>query len=76
MAGVPKVLVVDDAPDIVRLTRDFLEHAGFVVVIARDGHDAIADASDAQDARMARFSARVSLGWETTSRGCSNVVPG
>ncbi len=41
MAGVPKVLVVDDAPDIVRLTRDFLEHAGFAVVVARDGDDAI-----------------------------------
>jgi DNA-binding response OmpR family regulator len=42
MAGVPKVLVVDDAPDIVRLTRDFLEHAGFGVVTARDGIEAIA----------------------------------
>jgi two-component system, OmpR family, alkaline phosphatase synthesis response regulator PhoP len=42
MAGVPKVLVVDDAPDIVRLTRDFLEHAGFAVVSARDGNDAVA----------------------------------
>jgi DNA-binding response OmpR family regulator len=41
MAGVPKVLVVDDAPDIVRLTRDFLEHAGFGVVVARDGNEAI-----------------------------------
>ena len=41
MAGVPKVLVVDDAPDIVRLTRDYLEHAGFAVVVARDGNEAI-----------------------------------
>ena len=41
MAGVPKVLVVDDAPDIVRLTRDFLEHAGFAVAVARDGNEAI-----------------------------------
>jgi len=41
MAGVPKVLVVDDAPDIVRLTRDFLEHAGFAVVSARDGDEAL-----------------------------------
>ena len=41
MAGVPKVLVVDDAPDIVRLTRDYLEHAGFGVVIARDGDEAV-----------------------------------
>jgi len=30
MAGVPTVLVVDDAPEIVRLARDYLEHAGFV----------------------------------------------
>ena len=41
MAGVPKVLVVDDAPDIVRLTRDYLEHAGFDVVVARDGNEAL-----------------------------------
>jgi two-component system, OmpR family, alkaline phosphatase synthesis response regulator PhoP len=41
MAGVPKILVVDDAPDIVRLTRDYLEHAGFAVVVARDGDEAI-----------------------------------
>ena len=41
MAGVPKVLVVDDAPDIVRLMRDYLEHAGFGVVVARDGNEAI-----------------------------------
>jgi DNA-binding response OmpR family regulator len=41
MAGVPKVLVVDDAPDIVRLTRDYLEHAGFGVVVARDGDEAV-----------------------------------
>ena len=41
MAGVPKVLVVDDAPDIVRLTRDYLEHAGFVVLSAANGDDAL-----------------------------------
>jgi DNA-binding response OmpR family regulator len=41
MAGVPRVLVVDDAPDIVRLARDFLEHAGFSVITARDGDDAL-----------------------------------
>ncbi len=41
MAGVPKVLVVDDAPGIVRLTRDFLEHAGFAVVVAHDGNEAL-----------------------------------
>jgi len=41
MAGVPTVLVVDDAPEIVRLTRDYLEHAGFVVLSASDGRAAI-----------------------------------
>src|SRR4051794_33095486 len=41
MAGVPKVLVVDDAQDIVRLTRDYLEHAGFAVVTASNGNDAV-----------------------------------
>jgi two-component system alkaline phosphatase synthesis response regulator PhoP len=38
---VPKVLVVDDAPDIVRLVRDYLEHAGFSVVVASNGVDAL-----------------------------------
>jgi DNA-binding response OmpR family regulator len=37
MADVPTVLVVDDAPDILRLTRDYLEHAGFEVLTATDG---------------------------------------
>jgi two-component system alkaline phosphatase synthesis response regulator PhoP len=37
----PTVLVVDDAPDILRLTRDYLEHAGFTVLTASDGHGAL-----------------------------------
>ena len=37
----PTVLVVDDAPDIVRLVRDYLEHAGFSVLSASNGVDAI-----------------------------------
>jgi len=41
MAGVPTVLVVDDAPEIVRLTRDYLEHAGFSVLVAADGRAAL-----------------------------------
>lgn len=41
MAGVPTVLVVDDAPEIVRLARDYLEHAGFVVLTAADGNTAV-----------------------------------
>lgn len=34
-----------------------------------EGHDAIAEASDAHEARMARFSERLRVGSETTSRG-------
>jgi DNA-binding response OmpR family regulator len=41
MTGVPTVLVVDDAPDIVRLVRDYLEHAGFAVLTATNGPDAL-----------------------------------
>jgi two-component system, OmpR family, alkaline phosphatase synthesis response regulator PhoP len=35
------VLVVDDEPKIVRLARDYLEHAGFSVVAAGDGRGAL-----------------------------------
>ncbi len=35
------VLVVDDEPKIVQLARDYLEHAGFDVVIAADGRAAL-----------------------------------
>ena len=41
MTGVPTVLVVDDALDIVRLVRDYLEHAGFSVLAATNGPDAL-----------------------------------
>ena len=41
MTGVPKVLVVDDAPEIVRIVRDYLEHAGFAVSTAANGTDAL-----------------------------------
>jgi two-component system alkaline phosphatase synthesis response regulator PhoP len=41
MADVPTVLVVDDAPEILRLTRDYLEHAGFAVLTASEGPEAI-----------------------------------
>ena len=41
MTGVPKVLVVDDAPEIVRIVRDYLEHAGFSVSTAANGPDAL-----------------------------------
>ena len=37
-----KVLVVDDEPKIVQLARDYLEHAGFAVVVAHDGKAALA----------------------------------
>jgi two-component system alkaline phosphatase synthesis response regulator PhoP len=37
----PTVLVVDDSPDIIRLTRDYLEHAGFAVVTATNAESAL-----------------------------------
>jgi two-component system alkaline phosphatase synthesis response regulator PhoP len=44
------ILVVDDEPKIVELARDYLEHAGFAVVSASDGSEALARArSDTPD---------------------------
>ena len=40
----PTVLVVDDEPKIVQLARDYLEHAGFVVLTAGDGPSAVQSA--------------------------------
>jgi hypothetical protein len=40
------------------------------------GHEVIAEASEAQEARIARFSANVRDGCVTTSLGCSKTVPG
>jgi DNA-binding response OmpR family regulator len=37
----PTVLVVDDERQIVEIARDYLRHAGFAVVTARDGHEAL-----------------------------------
>ncbi len=37
-------MVVDDEPKIVQLARDYLEHAGFAVVVAQDGKAALATA--------------------------------
>jgi two-component system, OmpR family, alkaline phosphatase synthesis response regulator PhoP len=36
------VLIVDDEPKIVQIARDYLEHAGFAVLTARDGKAALA----------------------------------
>jgi DNA-binding response OmpR family regulator len=41
MPDVPRVLVVDDEPKIVRLVRDYLEQAGFAVSTAHDGPEAL-----------------------------------
>jgi two-component system alkaline phosphatase synthesis response regulator PhoP len=41
MAPVATVLVVDDEPQLLRLVRDYLEHAGFGVVTATDGPTAL-----------------------------------
>jgi len=44
------ILVVDDEPKIVELARDYLEHAGFAVVSALDGSEALTRArTDAPD---------------------------
>src|SRR3990172_1414945 len=37
-----KILIVDDEPDIVRLVRAYLERAGFAVVTAGEGGEALA----------------------------------
>jgi len=42
------VLVVDDESKIVRLARDFLEHAGFTVLAAGDGRSALASLRSAK----------------------------
>ncbi len=39
-----KILIVDDEPKIVQLTRDYLERAGFSILTASDGKSAIAAA--------------------------------
>jgi DNA-binding response OmpR family regulator len=41
MPTMKTILVVDDEPKIAQLARDYLEHAGFDVLIARDGPAAI-----------------------------------
>src|SRR6266540_3417039 len=35
------ILVVDDEPKILELARDYLEHAGYAVLAARDGRSAL-----------------------------------
>ena len=42
MTPMKTILVVDDEPKIAQLARDYLEHAGFEVVIAGDGPGALA----------------------------------
>ncbi len=44
MAPVATILVVDDEPQIVRLVRDYLERAGFIVLAAADGPSALRQA--------------------------------
>jgi DNA-binding response OmpR family regulator len=41
MPGVATILVADDSVEILRITRDYLEHAGFTVLTASDGTDAL-----------------------------------
>jgi two-component system, OmpR family, alkaline phosphatase synthesis response regulator PhoP len=42
------ILVVDDEPRIVQLVRDYLEHAGFTVLVASDGKAALRSARTAR----------------------------
>jgi len=42
------VLVVDDEPKIIQLARDYLEHAGFSVLAARDGQAALTSVRSAK----------------------------
>jgi DNA-binding response OmpR family regulator len=42
------VLVVDDEPKIIQLARDYLEHAGFAVLDARDGPTALSSVRSAK----------------------------
>jgi DNA-binding response OmpR family regulator len=44
----PTVLVVDDEPKIAQLARDYLEHAGFAVLLAGDGNSAVQSVSTRQ----------------------------
>jgi DNA-binding response OmpR family regulator len=48
ISTMPRILVVDDEPKIVRLVRDYLEHAGFGVSVARDGREALMRARSEQ----------------------------
>jgi DNA-binding response OmpR family regulator len=41
MPAMARILVVDDEPKIARLVRDYLEHGGFEVIVARDGREAL-----------------------------------
>jgi len=41
VAGVATILVVDDEPRIVQIVRDYLQHGGFVVLVASDGPTAL-----------------------------------
>jgi two-component system, OmpR family, alkaline phosphatase synthesis response regulator PhoP len=41
MPNMATILVADDNPEILRLTRDVLEHAGFSVITATDGRSAL-----------------------------------
>jgi two-component system, OmpR family, alkaline phosphatase synthesis response regulator PhoP len=48
MPSVPTILVADDSAEILRITRDYLEHAGFSVLTAPDGASALRAARSRQ----------------------------
>ena len=53
-----RILVVEDESKIARLVRDYLEHAGFGVVVAGDGEVALAEARRARPRAGGRGSGR------------------
>lgn len=44
-----KILIADDEPDVVSLVKDYFELSGYLVLTARDGAEAVAQASKAPD---------------------------
>jgi CheY-like chemotaxis protein len=65
----PRVLVVDDYPDAREMYAEYLQYAGFDVIEAGNGLEALQRASDSQpDIILMDLSLPVMDGWEATRR--------
>ncbi len=65
----PRVLVVDDFPDAREMYAEYLAYAGFDVIEASNGVEALERASDSQpDVIVMDLSLPVMDGWEATRR--------